>query len=163
MGKAVGVCDALYSTIHWYSGSNTTFCVATAAIVPHSALLSTQLSIYSAVGVGTEFFSAVQALLGRLPTTAGTCAARINSAIIFLHLSQRTLSAAMRSTVGGDAEHYTFGANAAFLLLLVHVLSFTMLLGSMLFFFFSAHVRTATARYRAFTTARGDTAIYSFY
>ena len=38
----------------------------------------------------------------------------------------------MRFAVGGDAEHSTFGANAAFLLLLVHVLPFTMLLGSML-------------------------------
>ena len=68
----------------------------------------------------------------------------------------------MRFTVGGDAEHYTFGANATFLLLLVHVLPFTMLLGSMLAFFFSAHVRAATARYRAFTTVRGDTALDSF-
>ena len=34
----------------------------------------------------------------------------------------------MRFTVGGDARHYTFGAYAAFLLLLVHVLPFTMLL-----------------------------------
>ena len=67
----------------------------------------------------------------------------------------------MRFTVGGDAGHYTFGANAAFLLLLVHVLLFTMLLGSMLAIFFSAHVRTATARYRAFTTVREDTALYS--
>ena len=36
----------------------------------------------------------------------------------------------MRFTVGGDAQHYTFGANAAFLLLLVHVPPFTMPLGS---------------------------------
>ena len=42
----------------------------------------------------------------------------------------------MRSTVGGGAEHYTIGANAAFLLPLVHVLPFTMLLRSMLAFFF---------------------------
>ena len=42
----------------------------------------------------------------------------------------------MRFTVGGDAEHYTVGANAAFLLLLVHVLPFTILLGSMLGFCF---------------------------
>ena len=69
----------------------------------------------------------------------------------------------MRFTVGGDAKHYTFGANAVFLLLLVHKLPFTMLLGSMLAFFFFAHVRTATAaRYRAFTTVRGDTVLYSF-
>ena len=46
----------------------------------------------------------------------------------------------MRFTVAGDAEHYTFGANAAFLLLLVHRLPFTMLLGSMLAFFFSLHM-----------------------
>ena len=61
----------------------------------------------------------------------------------------------MRFTVGGDAEHYTtVGANAAFLLLLVHVLPFTIMLGSTLgfFFFFSARVRAATARYRALTT-----------
>ena len=38
----------------------------------------------------------------------------------------------MRFTVGGDAAHYTVGANAALLLLLVHVLPFTILLGSML-------------------------------
>ena len=54
----------------------------------------------------------------------------------FLQLSRWILSVAMRFTVGVDAEHYTFGANAAFLLLLVHVLPFTMLLGSMLAFFF---------------------------
>ena len=42
----------------------------------------------------------------------------------------------MRLTVGGDAEHYTSGANAAFPLLLVHVLPFTILLASMLAFFF---------------------------
>ena len=74
LGKVVGARDALYSTIHGYAGTITTFCVGTAAIVRHSALLSTQLSLYSAVGVSTDFFSAVQALLGRLPT-AGTCAA----------------------------------------------------------------------------------------
>ena len=69
----------------------------------------------------------------------------------------------MRFAVGGDAEHYTFSANAAFLLLIARVLPFAVLLGSMLaFFFFSAHVRTATARCRAFTTVRGDTALYSF-
>ena len=67
---------------------------------------------------------------------------------ISLQLPRRILSVAMRFTVGGDAEHYTFGANAAFLLLLVHVLPFTMLVGSMLaFLFLSARVRTATARY----------------
>ena len=38
----------------------------------------------------------------------------------------------MRVAVGGDAKHYTVGANDAFLLLLVHVLPFTILLGSML-------------------------------
>ena len=67
----------------------------------------------------------------------------------------------MRFTVSEDAEHYTFGANAAFLLLLVHVLPFTMLPGSMLAFFFFAHVRTAAARNREFTKVRGDTALYS--
>ena len=46
----------------------------------------------------------------------------------------------MRFTVGGDAGHYTVGANAAFLLLLVHVLPFTILLGSMLAFFSSLHM-----------------------
>ena len=65
--------NALYSTIHGYAGTNTTFCVGTAAIVRDSARLSTQLSLDSVVGVGTEFFSAVQAF-GRIPT-AGTCAA----------------------------------------------------------------------------------------
>ena len=45
----------------------------------------------------------------------------------------------MRFTVGGDAEHYTaVGANAAFLLLLVHVLPFTILLASMLAIFLSS-------------------------
>ena len=38
----------------------------------------------------------------------------------------------MLFTGGGDVEHYTVGANAAFLLLLVHVLTFTILLGLML-------------------------------
>ena len=72
LGKAVGVCDALYSTIYRYAGANTTFCIGTAAIVRHSVLLSTQMSLDSAVGVGTDFV-AVRAL-GRLPT-AGTLAA----------------------------------------------------------------------------------------
>ena len=36
----------------------------------------------------------------------------------------------MRFTVGGDTEHYTFGAKAAFLLVAVHVLPFAMLPGS---------------------------------
>ena len=44
----------------------------------------------------------------------------------------------MRFTVGGDAQLYTVGANAAFLLLLVHVLPFTTLLGSTLIYFFSS-------------------------
>ena len=45
----------------------------------------------------------------------------------------------MRFTVGGDAEHYTtVGANAALLLLLVHVLPFTIMLGSTLEFFSSS-------------------------
>ena len=57
----------------------------------------------------------------------------------FLQLSRRVLSVAMRLTVGGDAENYTtVGANAAFLLLLVHVLRFTIMLGSTLAFFFSS-------------------------
>ena len=38
----------------------------------------------------------------------------------------------MPFAVGGDAEHYTVGANAAVLLLLIHVLPSTILLGSML-------------------------------
>ena len=37
----------------------------------------------------------------------------------------------MLFTVGGDAKHYTVGANAGFLLLLVHVLLLTILLRSM--------------------------------
>ena len=83
---------------------------------------------------------------------------------VVLQLSRRVLSVAMRLTVGGDAEHYTtVGVNAAFLLLLVHVLPFTMLLRRVhagVYFFFSAHVRTATAGYRAFSTVCGDTALY---
>ena len=43
----------------------------------------------------------------------------------------------MRFTVGGDAEHYTIGTNVGFLLLLVHVLPFTIPLGFMLAIFFS--------------------------
>ena len=42
----------------------------------------------------------------------------------------------MRFTVRRDAEHYTFAANAAFLLLRVLVLPFAVLLGSTLAFFF---------------------------
>ena len=57
--------------------------------------------------------------------------------LFFLQLSRRVLSGTIRFTVGGDAEHYTtVGANAAFLLLLVHVLTFTIMLGSMLDFVF---------------------------
>ena len=61
---------------------------------------------------------------------------------VFLQLPRRILSVAMRFTVGGDAEHYTVGANTAFLLLLVHVLPSTILLGSTLaiFFFSSLHM-----------------------
>ena len=76
----------------------------------------------------------------------------------------------MRFTVGGDAEHCAFGANAAFLLLLVHVLPFTMLLGSMLAFFFSLHMFgqlimpvterslqfAEILRFTAFNSASGD-------
>ena len=75
--------------------------------------------------------------------------------LFFLQLSRRILPVAMRLTVGGDAEHYTtVGASAAFLLLLVHELPLTIKLGFTLefVFFFSAHVQTATARYRALTT-----------
>ena len=56
LGKAVGVCDALYPTIHGYAEANTTSCMGTAAIVRHTTLLSTQLSFYSAVSVSTELF-----------------------------------------------------------------------------------------------------------
>ena len=70
LGKAVGVCDAPYSTIHGYVGPSTTFCMSTAAIVRPSALLSTELSVYSAVDVSAEF-SAVQAL-GRLPAAGAS-------------------------------------------------------------------------------------------
>ena len=38
----------------------------------------------------------------------------------------------MPFTVGGDAKNYTLGTNAAFLLLLVHALALTMLVGSRL-------------------------------
>ena len=59
--------------------------------------------------------------------------------MLSLQLSRRVLPVAMRFTVGGDAEHYTtVGANAAFLLLLVHVLRFTIMLGSTLGFFSSS-------------------------
>ena len=60
--------------------------------------------------------------------TRAANAARINSAICFLQLSKRVLSVAMRFTVRGDDEHYTVGANTAFLRLLVHVLPFAILL-----------------------------------
>ena len=59
---------------------------------------------------------------------------------------------------------YEVGTNASFLLRLVHVLPFTIMLGSTLdffFFFFPAHVGTAIARYRALTTFRGDIALHS--
>ena len=72
--KAVSVCNALYSTIHGYANVYTTFCMDTAAIVRHTVQLSTSTPLYSAVGVCTELFSAVQAL-GRLPTAASSCAA----------------------------------------------------------------------------------------
>ena len=75
----------------------------------------------------------------------------------------------MRFTVAGDAEHYTFDANAAFLLPLVHVLPFTMLLGSMLAFSFSLHMfgqllpvterllqLAEILRFTAFNSASGD-------
>ena len=39
--KAVSMCDALYFTIHGHASVNTTFCMGTAAIVRHTALLST--------------------------------------------------------------------------------------------------------------------------
>ena len=139
--------------------------MGTAAIVRHTALLSTQLALYSAVGVGTELFqlSRRQAVF-LLPVHVLPFhnAARIDAAIV-LQLSRRALSVAMRFTVGGDAKHYTPGTSAAILQLLVHVLPFMMLLGSMLAFnLFLPHVRTAATRYRAFTTVRGDTALYSF-
>ena len=102
LDKAVGVCDYLLSTIHGYAGTSTTFCVGTAAIVRHSALLSTQVSLYSAVGVGTFFFQLSRGLL-----TAGTCAALRVAARVYVRI-----------------------------------------------FVFSTHVRTATARYRAFTIVR---------
>ena len=79
------------------------------------------------------------------------------------------MSVAMRFTVGGDAEHYTFGANAPVLLLLVHMLPFMMLLGSMLAFFFSQHMFgqllpvtelllqfAKILRFTAFNNASGD-------
>ena len=89
--------------------------------------------------VCAEFCSAVQALLGRLPT-AGICAALpqccSDECCIFLFFAAVTTGTVRCNAVYSwrDAEHYTFGANAAFLLLLVHVLPFTMLLGSMLAF-----------------------------
>ena len=54
----------------------------------------------------------------------------------FYQLSRRILSAVMRFIVGGEAEHYTFGASAAFLLLLVLAVPFAVLLGSTYDFFF---------------------------
>ena len=139
--------------------------MGTAAIVRHTALLSTQLSLYSAVGVVTELFqlSRRQAVF-LLPVHVLPFynAARIDAAIV-LQLSRRVLSVSMRFTVGGDAKHYTPGTSAAILQLLVHVLPFILLIGSMqAFIFFSAHVRTTATRYRAFTTVREDTALYSF-
>ena len=56
----------------------------------------------------------------------------------FLQLSRRVLFVAMLFSVGGDAKHYTIGANADFLLLLGHVLPLTILLGSTPAFFFSS-------------------------
>ena len=68
----------------------------------------------------------------------------------------------MRFAVGGDAEHYNcrrkrclsaaVGTCAA--------LHDTARVYAGIFFFCSAHA--ATARYRAFTAVRGDTALYSF-
>ena len=75
----------------------------------------------------------------------------------------------MRLTVGEDGEHYSIGENAAFLLLLLHVLPFTMLLGSMLAFFLSLHMFgqllpvterllqfAEILRFTAFNSATGD-------
>ena len=76
----------------------------------------------------------------------------------------------MQFTVGGDAKHYTIGANAAFRLLLVDVLPFTILLGSILAFIFSfLHMFgqllpvtklflqfAAILRFTAFKNASGD-------
>ena len=108
--------------------------MGTAAIVRHTALLLTQLALYSAVGVGAELFqlSRRQAVF-LLPVHVLPFhnAARIDASIV-LQLSRRVLSVAMRFTVGGDAKHYTPGTSAAILQLLVHVLPFMMLLGSML-------------------------------
>ena len=68
--------------------------------------------------------------------------------------SRLVLSVATGFTVGRDAEHNTtVGANAALLLLLVHVaLVDNARVYAGYYFFLSAHVRTATARYRTLTT-----------
>ena len=87
----------------------------------------------------------------------------------FLQRSRRILSVAMRFTVAEETEHYTVGGNAAFLLLLVHVLPFTTLLESMLENFFPLHLFgqllpvterllpfAEILRFTAFNSASGD-------
>ena len=65
--------------------------------------------------------------------------ARIDAAFVFAAVTTDTVRCnAVYSW--RRAKHCTLGTNAAFLLLLVHVPPFTMLLGSMLAFFFSLHM-----------------------
>ena len=130
----------------------------------HPALLSTIRPFYSEVGVGTDFFFSSPGARPSSYCCRHICCSSpklLGSMLLFLQLPRRILSVAMRFRVGGDAEHYTLGINADFLLLLVHMLPYTMLLWSMLALFLSAHIRTATARYRAFATNHGDTTLYS--
>ena len=63
----------------------------------------------------------------------------------------------MRFTVGGDAKHYTLGTNAVNTCAALQE-AVRLYAGKTK----SARVRTATARYRTFTTVRGDTALYNF-
>ena len=84
-----------------------------------------------------------------LSTAVSTCAtlhdaARVDAGIFSADVRTDTVRYNAANTVSGDAALYTTGVCAVFPLLIVHVLPFTMLVGSMLPLF-SAVVRADTA------------------
>ena len=80
----------------WNENTIALLCMGTAAILQHTALLSTRPSLYSAVGVGT-IFSAVQAWFC-LSTAVSTCAA--------LHDAAGVDAGIFSADVGTDTVRY---------------------------------------------------------
>ena len=131
--------DALYLAVTVNADINTTYIMGTPAMMLHVALLWTYVSLSSAVFVCAAFHTAVRVDVA-FSTAVGVCAAlhtavrvdaaHYNAVGVGVALPAVGVCAVLHTAARVDAAPFTaVGVDAAFLLLLVNVMPFTLLLG----------------------------------